>query len=227
MKKILSILSVAVLAASCQFVSVSGAARDAQTVKFNGPVVTDTLNLKDFQTILVNGQGDVTFVQDDEFLVVLTANEGVAEKLDCRVEKGTLILEPEKEYRIRAKKYAFEVHAPYLTRLTVNGAADLKLGPYADEEDLRLEVNGAGDVSCQQVNVPKLKIVVNGAGDIDALDIQVDELVVEVNGAGDAKLTGEARKAILHLSGAGDIDASRLKTDQVEKRKNGVGSIRL
>lgn len=228
MKKIVSIMAVVVLAASCQFVSVNGNAKDKIKVEysFNNEVVIDTLDLAGFSAIVVSGQGDIDFVQAPEFLVVLQAKEGIAEKLDCYVKNGKLYLDRKKQERIK-EHYRFTIHAPLLTAITVNGAADLKLGPYAANEDLEIEVNGAGDLDCREVCVPVFKIAVNGAGDIDASNMNVERLSVEVNGAGDAKLSGVADEVKLRLSGAGDIDARGLKANKINKEKNGVGKIRL
>lgn len=227
MKKTMLLMATVVLAASCQFVRISGAAAQSSSQYFRGPVVTDTLDLKDFSAITVNGQGDVDYIQSPDYLVILTANEGVSEKLDCRVENGRLILEPQHGVKIRADKYAFTIYAPCVKDLTINGAADLNLGPYATDEDLHVHVNGAGDIVCKQVCVPDFQITVNGAGDIEALDMNVETLTVSVNGAGDARLSGEAGIASLRLSGAGDINATGLKAGEFQQTKNGVGRIRL
>ena len=228
MRKI-STFALALLAAvSCQFVSFTGeAASTSKSKALRGPVVVDTLDLKDFNAIVVNGSADVKFMQSDEFLVELTANEGVLEELDCRVEDGSLILAFQHLKKVRAEHFNFLIKAPQLNAITVNGAADLDILNYASDAKLELEVNGAGDLDVKNVLVPALTIELNGAGDITVADLETEYLSVEVNGAGDAVLSGHAAEASIRISGAGDIDARKLKMDKYEQSKHGVGRIRL
>lgn len=233
MKKLVPFFALVLLACSCEFVSYSGnASADKSGFRIDldthsGETVHDTLDLKDFNKITVNGQGNIDFVQSPDFLVVLHAEEGVAERLNCYVRNGRLVLERKDRSLPMRAKYSFTIQAPLVTKICVNGAADLDMASYMADENLDIEVNGAGDLKCSGIIVPGFNIMVNGAGDIDASDILVDALSVEVNGAGDAKLSGEAQTASFRLSGAGDIDARDLKAQKVEKQKNGVGKIRL
>ncbi|MBO4635302.1 MAG: DUF2807 domain-containing protein [Bacteroidales bacterium] len=225
-KMILSLMAVLALT-SCKFVSVSPGHISADAVVLIGETVVDTLDFKDFHAITIIGQADVDFVQADEYLVVLTATEGVLEYVDDKVEDGTLILSTKKRTHVRSDKYRYTIHAPELTSVTVNGAADLNVSSYLSDKDLKVEVNGAGDIDMTEVNVPNLGIQINGAGDIVCKALEAGSLEVEVNGAGDAKLSGHVGRADFSVNGAGDIDARHLVCENVTKSKHGVGSIKL
>ena len=72
-----------------------------------------------------------------------------------------------------------------------------------------------------------LHIEVNGAGDVDAESIDVETLAVSVNGAGDVLVSGKADVAFFKVSGAGMIDARGLEAGSVETKRAGVAVIRL
>lgn len=227
MNKIFTFALAILASVSCEFISFSGESSKNQRLFLDGPVQVDTLDLRDFDAITVNGTADVSFIQANEFLVELKANEGLLEQLNCRVEDGMLILAFKENVKIRPNDFDFVIKAPFIKSFTVNGAADLDIDNYLSDSELLLEVNGAGDLDINNVLVPSLSIELRGAGDIKARDIETDSLSVSVKGAGDAKLSGHAGKARFLISGAGDIDVRGLKTDQIEQEKHGVGRIRL
>lgn len=226
MKKTLILLAAAAMLTSCKFIAFNGDPSDRHLVFKGGPEVVDTLDLKDFNAIRVNGQGDIEFIQSDTYKVILTSNEGVLEQLDCRVEDGTLVLSRKEHVQLVADKYEFTIYAPVLTALTVNGAADMDLSSYKSHEPLTISVNGAADLELENVQVPALSVSVRGAGDLELKDMDVDRLSVEVRGASDVVLSGRAREVSLSISGAGDIDARNLEADVWKTEKNGMGKVR-
>ncbi len=200
---------------------------NGKTVRCTGEVQTRNLELKGFDKIVINGSADLTLIQQEDFRVSVEANEEVFGYLDYHVEDGTLMLETVDHVNVQAKKFQVTVTLPRLLLLEVNGAADADLkGGYCSTDKLRIEVNGAGDLDFNDIQVSELSIEVNGAGDIDATSLDVTALRVEVNGAGDVTLSGKADKASFSVSGVGDIDARGLDCGSTEIHKSGVASIR-
>ena len=225
MKKIASFALAMVTLVSCQFVSFNGKAGNLFNAK--GPVVVKTMEgLTDFDAITVNGSADVEFVQGSSFLVEVTTNEDVFEKLDFKVENGVLVLQPKEKVKLNRSKVNVKVVAPVLTEVNVNGAADFDMDSYEGENRLKIQVNGAGDLKLDDVIIPELKVVVNGAGDINFKDIDIEEVSVTVNGAGDAVMSGKAGNVDVTISGAGDVDLSGLAYQKLNTHKNGIGRIK-
>lgn len=211
------------LSSSC-VMNVNGSGK---SVRCKGPVVTRTLNLSDFNSIILNGSCDIDLVQQNDFLVSVNANEEVFEHINFHVENGSLMLETKENVNIVAEKYNVTIGLPVVKDVVVNGAGDVDLkNGYSYAEPLKIVVNGAGDLEFTGIQVPDLSIIVNGAGDIDAHDLNVKMLNIDVHGAGDAKVSGKASRAELSVSGVGDIDARALDCDDVHTSKSGVASIR-
>jgi hypothetical protein len=223
MKKIALICCVAVLAASCQFISFNG--KEGRHF-CKGPVETRVLDsLSGFNAITVSGHADVTFIQGEEYSVEVNANNDVFEHLDYSVQDGCLLIKTRGQ--IYAKTYDVTVTAPVLEKLTVKGATDFSLKNYSSDENIYVVANGAAELEMANITVPGLSIQVNGAGDVDMDDIKVGSLGLTIKGAGDVTVSGTADAASISVSGAGDIDATELVCPEIKTHKSGAASIRL
>ena len=226
MKKLFVIAATMAFIASCMNVNFNG----GKAVVCEGPVVEKEMEgLTGYEGITVNGSIDLYFSQASTYSVSVKANEEVYDYLDYRVEEGVLILGTKDNINIRAKEYKVTVTLPTLSKIHVNGAADVyQVGEYSSDKPLNIHVNGAGDLNLKEkLSVPSISIHVNGAGDIRIPSMDVDELSIKVNGAGDALLGGKAASAHFSVNGAGDIDARNLECTDVTTQKAGLASIRL
>ena len=225
MKKVLFALSVLLISCSCININVG----NGKNIRCKGPVVEKTMEgLVDFNAIVANGNADIEFSQADAFSVVVKANEEVFEYLDYRVEDGVLIIGTKKNVNLLAEEYEVYITLPVLESFTVNGASDVEQkGPYVADQDLKICINGSGELEIGQMSVPSLRFTLNGASDLKAIGLEVDELVVSVNGAGDATLSGKAGNVQFSVNGAADIDARGLEYDNISTHKAGAASIRL
>ena len=231
MKRVVSLIGAAMLCAACVF-PINGlngvTVNNGKKVTCKGPVITKELDLSGFDAITVNGSSDMELFQGESFQVLVKANEEVFDYIDYKVEDGVLILETKDHVNIRAEEYDVTITLPVLKELIVNGAADVDIKKgYAASENLKVQVNGAGDFDLSGIAVPSLSFTLNGAGDIEADGLDVQELSVAVNGAGDIDVSGKAGKASFRVSGAGDIDARGLDCENVTTHKSGMASIRL
>ena len=225
MKKVLSALCALVLV-SCTF-NVNLGGKKGKNVTCKGPVITQSLELADFNAIEVNGHADIKFLQKiDGYKVDVKANEEVFQYLNYRVENGTLILETVDKVNIRAEEFDVYIGAPTLCSFVVNGAADAEIVAVNQPEKLEIEINGAGDIQLKDIMVPELNTTINGAGDLEARALNVGKLRISVHGAGDVELAGKADSCELDVSGAGDIDARKLACEQFTTHKAGLASIK-
>ena len=228
MKNILYIAATVLLCSSCFHVNTNWSG-GKNAIKGEGAVSSKSYDLRDFDRIVINGHADVTFTQSPDYEVTLRAQESVFDYVDYRVEGSTLILEMKDKRTVRSTEFDVTVQAPVLNSLVVNGAADFDIhGGLVCDGDLKIEVNGAGDLSFNAVRCGDLTIEANGASDIELSAIDVRKLDVEVNGAGDVDIDGKAESANLEVNGAGEIDARGLKVaGEVKKRSAGVAKIQL
>ena len=228
MKNILYIAATMLLFSSCFHVNTNWTS-GKNAIKGEGPVITKSFDLKDFDQIVINGHADAVFTQSDTYEVTLRAQENVFDYVNYRVEGTTLILEMKDKRTVRSTEFDLTIKAPALKNLQVNGAADFDIpAGLVSDDDLKIEVNGAGDLTFKAVRCNNLSIQVNGAADVDLTDIDVQNLKVDVNGAGDVIVEGNAADASLSVNGAGDIDATNLKVSgKVSKHAAGIAKIKI
>ena len=228
MNRILYIAATALLCASCFQVNTNYKG-GKNAFKGEGPVVTKSFDIKDFDAICINGNADVVFTQTDAWEVTVRTQENVIDELDYKVEDGVLMIQAKDHRTIRAEVYDVTVKAPDMTSIVVNGAGDIKIpAGLRTAGTLKVEVNGAGDLDFTGIVCQDLKIEANGASDIDAHGIDVKTVKVQINGAGDVELSGKTVDATLEVNGAGDIDARELTVSgEAKQHKSGVASIKL
>ena len=228
MKKFIYLAAASLLCVSCFSVN-SNYKGGKNAVKGEGPVVTKSFELKDFDAVCVNGNADVVFTQADAWEVTVRTQENIVDELDYKVEDGVLMIQAKDHRTIRAEVYDVTVKAPDMKSIVVNGAADFDIpGGLRTEGKMKVQVNGAGDMEFKGIVCENLEIEANGASDIEAFDIDVKTLKIQINGAGDVDVTGKAVDVNLEVNGAGDIDASGLKVSgEVKKHASGLAKINL
>lgn len=229
MKKVLYTAAAILLCASCIHVNSNYRPGGKNAIKGEGEVISKSFDLKDFDAIQINGHADVVFTQSSTYEVTLMTQENIFDHVDFRVEGNTLILENKGKREVRAEVFDVIIQAPALKSIEVNGASDFEIpAGLRMDEDLEVEVNGAGDLDLKQIVCKDLSVEVNGAADLDLESIEVQTLKVQVNGAGDVRLSGTAGDATLGVAGAGDIDGTRLTVSgEVKKHAAGVARIKL
>ncbi len=230
MKRILSLFSVALLLSACTCNVTSGNVMtgNGKRIVCNGPVVEKTFDLSGFDAIALNGAADIEIVQGTDWSVRVVANEEVYDYLAYRIVDNTvLLLETLNHVNIAAKKYDIFVTVPELTSICVNGAADMDFkSGYRSDKNLRVVVNGAGDLKFYTIEVPSLQVELNGAGDVNLKSVKVQKIDVEISGAGAVDVSGTADEAHFSVSGAGVIDARKLDCPDVRKSSAGIAVIR-
>lgn len=228
MKNYIILAATALLCVSCFSVNTNFKG-GKNTVKGEGPVITKTLDFKDFDAIEVNGSADIVFTQADTWEVTVRTQENIFDVLDFKVNAGTLVLEAKDRQNIRAEEYEVTIKAPQLKEIEMNGAGDINIpGGLRSEGDFQVEINGAGDVEMTRIVCKELKITANGTCDVDAHGIDVESVKVQINGAGDVELSGKAGSADLEVNGAGDINATGLQVaGEVKRHAAGIAKIKI
>lgn len=205
------------------------------TVKW-GSVIDCDLDLPLFSAIDAKGVVRVVFVQDSVCSVRVHGNEKCLDEYKFVVKKGELNVEPKNFTGSVNKNTAavtLFVTAPNLTNVEFSGAGNLEMpGAMSLPGSLSIEIEGAGEMSIDDLTLTSLnveisgagkcelgkvtttedvEIEVNGAGDVKA-NVFCQDLSIEINGAGKAELSGECRGTLsCEQSGASKIDTSNLK----------------
>lgn len=218
------------------------------TVRGSRNLVTRTLKVGKFTKIDASGMYNIDFYQvEDNPRIEITTSDNIMEFVEAETRGSVLNLGLSEKHRYDIKKIRLKVYAPELEGLVVRGTADVSLthglmtrvldievngaGNIRMEDidvtgDAKIEINGAGDLNATKISAGNLTVQVDGAGDVDVHDIDSETVTVVIRGAGNAVLSGEVKTAILKVSGVGSINATQLEAENFEINKSGIGSIK-
>jgi hypothetical protein len=204
MRKALIFLSTAALAA-CNF------SADAQKREGgSGRVTQQSYTVGDFEGVALAGAHDVVVTVGGATSVRAEGDAEVIERLDIRVENGTLRIGTRKgaEWNFR-----WGDRAPvkvYVTTPRLSSAA----------------VAGSGDLHIDKVDGASFAASISGSGDIEIAALRVGSADFSVAGSGDIKASGTAAGTKVSIAGSGDIDLSGVDSRKTEVSIVGSGDVR-
>lgn len=99
---------------------------------------------------------------------------------------------------------------------------------YTSSKSLRLlAMDGAGDAVLKgKITGRRIDFRMNGAGDLTAEQLHTETLALSVNGSGDAEVKGKVVAAAYNLNGSGSIDAEDLEVESLRVYLQGSGDVK-
>jgi hypothetical protein len=163
-------------------------------------------DLKDFDKIDAAGVYDLDVTVGPAFSIALKGSEREMNRVEVKVENGTLVLERNDEGRdIHIGKHMgvkATVTLPALKGFEASGVVDGDIkGVNADS--FKVDLSGVGDVNLQGT-CGALDVDVSGVGDLDAEKLECKSVVVDVSGVGSASVFA-SDSADATISGMGEI----------------------
>ncbi len=213
----------------------SGASGGA-SVELTGERGTVRPALDGFERIRLKVPAEVDITAGGSFGVSLSADRAVLERIEARVENGTLIVAPKPgDLRLRNAHVAIRVTLPTLSALrvdgaveggvegigggdfalTVNGAADLDLGGRCERFDLT--VNGAASIAARSLKCADVRVTLNGAGNTSVYASRA--VRARLNGVGNVVVYGHPAEVEAHKGGFGRIE---LRDDEEDGASDGA-----
>jgi hypothetical protein len=154
--------------------------------------------------VVVSGVGNLTITRDDLPALTVTADDNLLPLIETETSGRRLHITARSGYRLRpTAPLTYTLAVPSLAKLTVNGAAAVKVERFA------------GDA---------LAVRLSGVADATFRDLGYRDLSLTLNGSGRASLAGATTKATVKVSGSGDVDASDLRTLTTDAQVSGSGS---
>jgi hypothetical protein len=156
----------------------------------------------------LNGSMDVEIIPSDTFMVVIVAQENIANLMVIETIGDIIKI----DYRPRINIIPTDVaklvlYMPELYSIVLNGSGDIYIhDEYEQDADMEFKINGSGDMKIGTIICDKIETTINGSGDINANFI-CNELETVVRGSGNIDYKGNAAKHTIRISGSGDVDA--------------------
>lgn len=180
-----------------------------------------------FQGVELEGSFNVNIQQGAAQNVVVLAQENIIDKLKMDVMDGVLYLslEPGNYFNY---ELTVNLTMPTIESVVLSGSGDIVLGTFVGLNDLKVELDGSGDIETDGVLeiTGKTEIELDGSGDID-LKMKATDVVADLDGSGDIDLSGTATWLKATLDGSGDIKSYKLEALNCEATLEGSGDIKV
>ena len=197
-----------------------GEERDAQ-----GPSAQRSFQVGEFQSVSLEGSQDVVVTVGGAPSVRAEGDAEDIERLDIRVEGGTLRIGYEREgwfnFR-RGSSVRVFVTAPALNGATIAGSGDMRVDR-VQAESFQAEIAGSGDLQIAALQARRATFAIAGSGDIQAAG-QVEQADVSIAGSGNVGLDRlQTRRTSVSVAGSGDIAVRA--SEAVEGEVMGSGDV--
>lgn len=171
----------------------------------HGADTRQTLDLKDFDSIRVDGVYELKVEVGSTFAVELKGGENDLKQVRVRVDGHTLVLDQRSNSWTGFHRHGVSatISMPALSNFTVTGVGEAQVDGISSEK-FRAEISGVGDVRLSGT-CHDLTARVSGIGDFDAAKLQCKFANVRVSGIGDASVYA-SDEADVSAGGIGDID---------------------
>lgn len=170
----------------------------------SGNLITDTRTVNNFDSITLDGLGQVTLTQGDTEGLALTAEDNLVPFIRTNVSNGTLVI-------------SFDPRAGIAPTRAIT--FDIKFKALKS-----LALSGAGSIRAAGLKSDRLALTINGAGTVQLTDLAANELNVSMNGAGNVSVAGQVTRQSVTVNGLGNYSADDLKSDIASISVAGTGN---
>jgi len=179
------------------------AACNVGIIKGSGDLITETRQVSNFDSIELNGSGEVIVTQGGSESLSIETDDNVMERIKTEVVGGTL-------------KLGFKDG--------VNLIRPTQLTFYVGVDDLNdLTISGSGDIDADQLEADRLDVNISGSGNIQVTDLTTDQVNAEISGSGEIDLVGDTAAQRISISGSGKYLAGDMCSPSVRVTVSGSG----
>lgn len=196
---LLPALLVLTLAQSCS-------RNDLVCTRGNGELETETRQLASFDALATSGNFDVTIVQGEGPIAVVTAESNLLQHIETKVDRGTLQLNTVNDQCISPQeRVRIEITVPSLAGVLLSGS---------------------GTLTSDTFLVSTFNAELTGSGSID-LRLTGQDVTATVGGSGQMVLAGSTRESSLTITSSGSLDALQMPSETCRATVRGSGDLFL
>lgn len=198
-----------------------------EVIHGSGHLVEEERDMTKFDRVVVEGEAEVEFVQDEERSVVVEAEDNIIDRVVTKVENGALVLGTKGDAILDPTlPIAIRVSGPDLGQISLQGSGSFACETLSSDE-LGVHVGGSGAIRIESLTSDTLSLQMSGSGEIAIGDLDGEDVEVEMTGSGGISVAGDADTQQIHLAGTGSYLASSLKTDDIAVDLDGSGDVEV
>lgn len=193
----------------------------------SGTIVTQTIDVSDFDRISLESQGNVFIKQGQTESLTIEADDNILPLLETNVIGHELVLSTKPNVDIDpSQAVVYTLTVKDLREITLKGSGDFMVDALSTD-DLSILVSGSGDVNLEDLLAKGLTIRLSGSGDIFIGDMVVQAVSTDLTGSGEISLQGSADSQEVRVDGSGNYQAGDLETLSTEIDMSGSADITL
>jgi len=182
----------------------------------SGEIVTQTIDVSDFQRVTLEGFGDVFIEQGQTESLSVETDENILPLLDIRVRGSELILGTKNGVDVNpSRSITYTLTVQDLDAIKLGGSGTFHVGSLKSG-NFEITVSGSGDVDISSLAAKELSVELNGSGNILVENIDVTTVDTSLQGSGDIKLEGQADTQNVRVGGSGNYLAGNLQTNAAD-----------
>lgn len=194
------------------------------SIKGKGPNVTEIRSITGFNKIRLDIDADITYIQDSNYFVEISAQENVLNVLTTKVSAGELNVEFSKWVR-RHSNISIVIHSPEIKGLNISGSGNITANGPINTNYMDLHISGSGNINLGTLNSDELEASISGSGNIQVNGGTANNQRATISGSGSMDMLGlSATNSNAKISGSGSITVKVIQ--QLDATISGSGNIR-
>lgn len=195
------------------------------TVEGSGTIVTETVDVSNFDRVSLDASGDVYIEQGDSESLTIEADDNILPLLDSRVRGSQLILSAKPNVSMNpSRPIVYRLTVKDLSGFDLNGSGNCFVESIKSDE-IRLSINGSGNKDIEKLVSNTLSLDLRGSGNIDIEELDVTDIVASIDGSGDITLNGTAASQQISINGSGNYLAGELESTLADIKIPGSGNL--
>jgi hypothetical protein len=190
-----------------------------------GPVITETRNIVNFNGVDLRVSGDVYYKQDSVYKVEIKAQQNMLNVMQTYLINNHLVISFKNDIRVRSDEpVMIIISSPSVNSLRISGSGSIYTTGPITPAVMEMDISGSGNIKLTELKTGYLDCNISGSGNIQVLSGTVTEEKLKISGSGNINLDPVvALKANTTTSGSGD---TRLQaTQNLNVTISGSGSV--
>ena len=214
-------------------------------IKPSGEVITDTISIKSFQTLLNNSSANIELDSSiNENQIIVVGDKSFVENLDIKNNNNQLDISNKKKvsFNTKSSPLIIKMNNPKLQKVIIAGSGSIATNNVTITNDIEFHISGAGEINAKLFNnmtsiyvngagdirlrgeSSELKASMSGAGSLNAENLQNKLANIEISGAGSAKVN-TSEEINVRISGVGSLDYKKYDQLKISQKISGIGSV--
>lgn len=176
----------------------------------SGNMISEERTISEFNTLSISGGGEVKLVQDDEYKLIIEAEDNILPHITSEMDEDHLTIGYDetlwKDRVLPTKNITYTLTFPNLKGITLQGGA-------------KIEGN--------DLDLPELTLEINGGANINLNRFKTDALTIQLDGGANISINGEAASQSVIINGASKYKAENLRTSETDIEINGAANAKV